>query len=321
MSLTEQKNLSEHLKRQGYQGLELFEKIATRTVELKEKSRTNRCIRCWHDKNSRCICSHIPPLEGVSLPIKVIVLMHYKEYFSAGNDAKLLLALMPTPMKKLYLFGKKGDWEKFEAECKLDPTHTLLLWPAEDAYTVEDFIERLPIDSPWRNRPKNTPDLVEGTEKLVVEEKDISASTTNNVEACLPTLRVIVLDGVYSQARSMFRTIKRRFPPPIVPPYVALHPSSLSVYHRAKKSYADSSAITVKKSADPNALHICTVEAVALLMKELGECDTTTKSLVKAVEVNNLALVHDADVRPPASTVGRKAKRKGTILKPPEPTS
>jgi DTW domain-containing protein YfiP len=75
--------------------LELFEKIATRTVELiKEKSRTNRRHRCWHDKDSRCICSHIPTHAQVKIPIKVIFLTHYKEYFSAGNDAKLLLALM-----------------------------------------------------------------------------------------------------------------------------------------------------------------------------------------------------------------------------------
>jgi len=297
MTSTEQ-SLSNKLRSEGYEGLKLFEKIATRTVEGKEKSRTNRCSRCWHDKNSRCICSHVPPLAQVKLPMKAIVLMHYKEYFSAGNDAKLLLAMMPESLKQLFIFGKEGDWEKFEAECTLDPHHTILLWPAEDAWTLDDLIAKLPNDSPWRQCRQT-----ESSTDISMNQEDGKQQTShNNASAdALPTLRVIVLDGVYSQARSMFRTIKRRFPPSLVPPHVALHPKTLSVYHRAKKNYAQSSAITVQKSRDPNTLHICTVEAFALLMKELGEWEETSNALVSAVEVNNLALVHDANVRPPKS--------------------
>jgi DTW domain-containing protein YfiP len=304
MSSTEQ-SLSEKLRQQGYDGLELFEKIATRTVELKEKSRTNRCHRCWHDKDSRCICSHIPPLAQVKLPIKIMVLMHYKEYFSAGNDAKLLLAMMPEELKELYLFGKEGDWDKFETECALDPNHTFLLWPAEDALTVDGLVHKLPIDSPWREcqQVENTQQIIEKTTRMTEENKSIGKENSKISNHSLPTLRVIVLDGVYSQARSMFRTIKRRFPPSLVPPYVALHPTTLSVYHRAQKSYSQSSGKTVQNSSNPDALHICTVEAFALLMKEFGEWEETTSALVRAVEVNNLALVHSVDVRPPTSTL------------------
>ena len=173
------------------QGIERFEAIATKTVEIKESHRTNRCKRCWHDKLTRCICWHIPPLpeEQVTLPVKILVLMHYKEYLSAGNDAKLLLALLPKTAKQrsqLYVFGKRGEWEKFQDECSIDPTHTIMLWPAENALTIEGFRSQLPEDSPWRNEHKPIPER-------------------------LPTLRVILLDGVYSQARSMFKTIKRRF--------------------------------------------------------------------------------------------------------------
>ena len=291
------------MKEQGYKGVELFEKIASRTVEIKETQRTNRCRRCWHDRQTRCICSFIPPLaeKNVGLPIKVIVLMHYKEYFSAGNDAKLLMALLPGKRQRsqLYIFGKKGDWNKFQEECSLDPDHTLLLWPAENALTVDGFISKLPEDSLWRQRAEQMPH----------DTDDADATTPNNSESdpqyrnMLPTLRVVVLDGVYSQARSMFKTIKKRFIADSVPvpPHVALHPKTLSVYHRAQKNYAQSSAITVRNSSDPDALHICSVEAFALLMKELGESEYTTKALVKAVEINNLALVHDVTVRPPTS--------------------
>jgi DTW domain-containing protein YfiP len=297
-SATEQ-SLSKRLKNEGYEGLQLFEKIATRTVDGKEKSRTNRCSRCWHDKNTRCICSHVPSLAQVKLPIKAIVLMHYKEYFSAGNDAKLLLAMMPEPLKQLFIFGKEGDWEKFEAECTLDSHHTILLWPAENAWTVDDMIDRLPNDSPWRHCRQTE---ASSTDNVANREDERQQTSHDNASAdALPTLRVIVLDGVYSQARSMFRAIKRRFPPSLVPPYVALHPKTLSVYHRAQKSYAQSSAVSVEKSGDPKTLHICTVEAFALLMQEFGEWEETSNALVSAVEVNNLALVHDANVRPPTS--------------------
>ena len=287
------------MKDQGYEGVDLFEAIATRTVEIKETQRTNRCQRCWHDRATRCICYYIPPLSetSIKLPIKVIVLMHYKEYFSAGNDAKLMLALLPGGHQRsqLFVFGRTGDWEKFQAECALDPEHTLLLWPAEKALTVDGFISKLPEDSPWRQRAElmqRDPDHV---------DVNVDTERVNEFSIDLPTLRVVVLDGVYSQARSMFKTIKRRFTASgvRVPPHVALHPKTLSVYHRALKNYAQSSAVSVRNSSDPDALHICSVEAYALLMKELGELDHTTKALVKAVEVNNLALVHDISVRPP----------------------
>lgn len=337
-------SISQRLKQQGYDGIELFEAIATRTVLIKEKSRSNRCPRCWHDKESRCICSHIPPIieshsshvKGVKvkqhdglLPIKVMILMHYKEYLSAGNDAKLLLALLPNNNNnaQLYIFGKEGEWDRFETECAADPSHTIILWPAEDALTVEEFMEsNLPNDSPWRRQQqqqqqcqrrhqqqqaatsmsttKTTSSDDETTKMTYTLDKSTMCPTEMRTVSSyqqLPTLRVIVLDGVYSQARLMFRTIYRRFPSSAIPipSHVALHPTTLSVYHRAQKSYSQSSSRTVtNRSKNSAALHICTVEAVALLMHELGEENDVTKALVRAVEINNLALVHSADVRP-----------------------
>ena len=79
-----------------------------------------------------------------------------------------------------------------------------------------------------------------------------AASGGLNVER--PLLRVIVLDGVYAHARSMFRHIRKELPAEHVPRHVALHPNTLSVYHRAQQSYARDSAATVVKSDDPAAL-------------------------------------------------------------------
>jgi DTW domain-containing protein YfiP len=281
--------LSAELQNKGYKGLELFEKMASTTIEKKEQSRSNRCARCWHDAQTRCICHLVPDLPETRLSIKVLILMHFREYLSAGDDAKLILAMLPPDQAELFVFGKQGDWERFKAEVAIDPVHTLTLWPGEGAQTCPEFISNLPDDSPWRNA-----------------NSDVSPPHK------LPTLRVIVLDGVYSQARNMFKTMKKALP--TCPPYVALHPETLSVYHRALKNYGESSAKTVEQSSDPKALHICTVEAFALLLKELGEWDETTQQLVAAVVLNNEALVHSMSVRPeggkPTSESSGAARRR-----------
>ena len=71
---------------------------------------------------------------------------------------------------------------------------------------------------------------------------------------------------------------------------MALHPTTLSVYSRAQNGYAKASAASVAQSADPEALRICTVEAYALLLTELGEPESITRPFVEAVVTNNEAL-------------------------------
>ena len=104
-------------------------------------------------------------------------------------------------------------------------------------------------------------------------------------------LRVVVLDAVYRHARTMFRHLNKMVTSPSQPlQHVALHPKTLSVYSRAQNGYAQASASSVAKSADPEALRICTVEAFALLLEELGEETACTRKFVEAVVVNNEAL-------------------------------
>lgn len=298
---------------------ELFEQVATRSIQIKEGARTNRCRRCWHDRTLRCICHLIPTLSMLNdrdLPssnVRFVILMHYKEYLSAGDDAKLLPAMLPPRNVKLFVFGREGDWQAFVEEISLDPRHTLTLWPGDGAMMIENFLAELPNNSTWRPSGRTTariPDasITVGGENTISDESD------------MPMLRAIVLDGVYSHARTMFKTMRQRLVPRgIFPKFVALHPDTVSVYHRAQKSYGAASAITVAKSKDPNALHICTVEACALLLRELdGDGDTScaneiSDSLIRAVRINNDALVHSTDVRPtsgvPTSKSSGAAKR------------
>lgn len=140
-----------------------------------------------------------------------------------------------------------------------------------------------------------------------------SSTTQEDVPAPLPLLRVVVLDGVYPQARNMFRAMRTRLPPSHVPPHVALHPRTLSVYHRATKNFGRASAADVTQGPDPDALHICTVEAYALLLRELGEGAGTSQALVDAVVANNAALRHEGHVRPPGGMA--KSRTSGTARK------
>ena len=86
----------------GLKGSALFEAVATDSLARKIKGNTHRCQRCWH-ADMYCICSQLPPLS-ILLPCKLLVLMHYREYLSAGDDAKLLLAMLPSSQN--FIFGQ-----------------------------------------------------------------------------------------------------------------------------------------------------------------------------------------------------------------------
>jgi hypothetical protein len=149
--------------------------------------------------------------------------------FSGGDDAKLLLAMLPPDRAELFVFGREGDWERLAAECAIDPGHTLTLWPAEDALTVGGYLDRLPEDSGWRRQAAAVDALRaagEGSLAPTGEGRSNGAEAAGAAEAVgaatatvtsalppppgeLPLLRVIVLDGVYNHARNMFRALSK----------------------------------------------------------------------------------------------------------------
>jgi DTW domain-containing protein YfiP len=312
-----------------YEGVDLFERVATRSIRIKEAARSNRCMRCWHDRTLRCICHLIPtlssPFDDRSHPlsnVRFLVLMHHREYLSAGDDAKLLLAMLPPRNVELFVFGREGDWSAFEGELSSDPNHALTLWPGDGALTIGRFLAELPEDSRWKKPGEGR------TARAAPDDADAARAGGESAagdgggggggDRRPPMLRVVVLDGVYSQARAMFRTMRRRLPS--FPKFVALYPDTISVYHRARKNYAAAQAGAVARSSDPEASRVCTVEACALLLRELAGgiggssvADAVADELVRAVRLNNDALSHGPDVRPasgaPTSTSSGAAKR------------
>ena len=211
---------------QGIKGAALFEAMASQGLQAKAQACASRCPRCWHDREQRCICKHLPHLETQS-KVKVLIVQHHKEYLSAGDDAKLLLAMLPSSQVELFVYGQQGDWERLAAELAVDPVHTLVLWPGEGALTTQDYVAKVPS---LRHR-----------------------------SAGQPTLRVVVLDGTYRHALNMFKSLRKRLKPMGVPmpPHVALHPKTLSVYHRAQHGYREAMAASVAESDQPEALRMC----------------------------------------------------------------
>ena len=307
-------SLVSELKAKGVMGHDLFTSLAEYQVSLKRENCKNRCVRCWHDQQLRCICQLIPTISmsTLKLPnVKCLILMHHKEYLSAGNTAKFLLAILPKESVELFIFGLEDDWERFQNELSIDPTHTLTLWPGVNAVTINHFLksisnkknemgdeqqERMHIpfscfNSETKISSNNHNSVKDSGGNAVTSTSSTFTSTTRTTTT--KTIRVVVLDGVYNHASNMYKTMRKRLPSSINPCTVALHPSTPSLFHRAEKKYAKDS-----KHSKHSKIRISTVEAYALLLSELGENDNVVNALIQSVVINNDALKHSLLVRP-----------------------
>ena len=285
-TLTALRSRRASLQSSGVQGWDLFEQMATLAITHRvETERTNRCAKCWHDKVAGCICDLMPSLRAeldtadtsciTTIPclpnVKLLILMHHKEYLCAGNSAKLLLQMLPEERIELYIFGRTGDLDRLSSEIAVDPVHTFTLWPGEQSKTIGEYIDSLPDDSSWRMHEE------QATDKFVE-----------------PLLRVIALDGTYSNAKHMHKTLRKRLGDH-APQHVALHPTTMSIFRRAQKHYGASVAKSLKGNSklDNNAMRVSTAEACALLLTELGAAKEVKDRILEAVALNNRALSHD----------------------------
>ena len=257
------------LESRGVRGWELFEEMATAGVRHREAhaARTGRCGRCWHE-GVRCVCGRLPSLRGEVLPggVRLLILMHHKEYLSAGNSAKLLLRMMPDHQVELFVFGLCGEMDRLARELAVDPTRNLTLWPGENSVRLDEYLG----DGPERGYFGSSPTL-----KLKQGQ----------------CLRVVALDGTYSNAKHMRKALRKRLGE-VTPQEVALHPATTSVFRRAQKNYGES-ANKGASSCDGStrlARRVSTAEACGLLLIELGASAEVWSNIVRAVLLNNEAL-------------------------------
>ena len=200
----------------GVDGFELFEKMASLNLRYRiEEQRTNRCPSCWYDKEIRCICDRMPTrVERSLMPnVKFLLLLHHKEFLNAGNSAKILLSLLPKEKIELYVYGREGDFDRLIEEILMDRDHTLTLWPGGDSQTIEEFLSELPSDSGWAAAQRNR-------ETELCRESSL--------------LKVVVLDGTYTNAKNMHKTIRKRLKEK-APKNVALYQQRLRSFTGPKR--------------------------------------------------------------------------------------
>jgi DTW domain-containing protein YfiP len=258
------------VEEQRLQGWELWEAMSTLSLEHKIATlhgRNNRCPHCWHDQHY-CICARLSepirhlPLKWPAIHIKLCLLMHCKEYMGAGNSAKLMMQLLPQ-QTELYLYGKTGELDRLLEEVAMsDPKDVMILWPSADALSVSDYLTRSHCGD------------------------DGGYKTTDHSPK---TIRAIVLDGTYSQARNMYKSLRKRvnFDDSIAT--VAVY-GGVSVFHRAKKNYGK--AHLQQQQETNSATRICTAEACAWLLLDLGAAPSVSQSITDAVILNNEALAY-----------------------------
>ena len=114
------------------------QKIVERKAELMASK--GRCAACWHSKdNGHCICERLGSVS-FDLDVRFALYTHWKEYYCAGDDAKLLAATAPD-VAKVYVHGRRGDDDELAAVLR-DPCaerRCLLLFPDDGAATVDEF--------------------------------------------------------------------------------------------------------------------------------------------------------------------------------------
>ncbi len=224
-------------------------------------------------------------IDREDLPnVKILLLLHHKEYLNAGNSAKSLIALLPRKNIELYVYGKEGDFDRCIDEMMIDRgRQTAILWPGKNAITVEEFTR-----SSFPQTQSTNPDMI----NLVGSD---NATVETNYEADKEqkqSLRIVALDGTYKNAKNMHKTIRRRLDEEdrnMMPACIALHPKSVSQFHRAKKNYGAAIQDNLKANGRLNekALRVSTAEACALLLTELGAKESVHEKIIQSLLVNN----------------------------------
>jgi DTW domain-containing protein YfiP len=301
----EQRQYKAQLLEEGKEGIDLFEAMISRNLQHKVASKSHhRCPHCWHPTISKeiatssktmenseqpscqvsrqCICRQLEPLlmrkseTTMKIPsnVDLLILMNQKEYMSGGNSAKLLLQLLPDHCE-LFVFGKIAEVDRLfhrmvtnendDNDEDDDPMrNTMILWPSPEACSVSEFLHR---------RSKNGGSVESNNH-------DSSSLRTGSSASQNQRLKVVVLDGTYTQARNMRKSLRKRiqkgqvpsvasssggrvcknaneasFPTTTtkkittrMPQDVMVRPETESIFHRAQKNYGHAHQQRAKSS-------------------------------------------------------------------------
>merc|ERR1712107_497795 len=149
-----------------------------------ERCRGSRCPRCWFPVNSSgtnyCVCAKMPPLP-FRTRTRFLIYMHPRDWYNAGDDAKILLSAAPEATD-IFVFGRPGDDDRLRAV--LEHSHcSVLLFPDQSAVTVDEFL-----------RASGNPSL----------HRRASGDAT---------MTIIVIDGTWNNVKQMMKHFSREVSP------------------------------------------------------------------------------------------------------------
>eukprot|EP00742_Colponemidia_sp_Colp-10_P004109 GILJ01004384.1.p1 GENE.GILJ01004384.1~~GILJ01004384.1.p1 ORF type:complete len:385 (-),score=49.36 GILJ01004384.1:129-1283(-) len=272
-----------------------------------------RCSNCWLTKDF-CVCGELHKTHN-ELKHTFLVYMHHKEYMRASNTGKLILSMFPN--SKMYLHCVDEDERSLAEALQADPEYTFVLFPSRDAISVKQALlgrsnlsttsnqtgataadewgdAMLPLDSLFGVSEEIVPQDDVLLQHQQHQQQGVGLGTGEAAEATghrhraasidvqhlieqvksislgreVPPCTFVVLDGTWSQAKRLNREIDPSIP------RVRIEPATASLFLARQQSQPD---------------RICTVEAVTMLLAELGESDELCDTLL-----NNLKILVDA---------------------------
>ncbi|KAK3278675.1 hypothetical protein CYMTET_13405 [Cymbomonas tetramitiformis] len=241
----------------------------------------DRCARCWHDR-CRCCCAQLPALDPALFrrDIHICLLMHACEYLAAGDDGKLLLLAFPE-RSSLFIHGRPGDDALLQqlVASRGGEEQCVVLFPDDSALSVDQLgppwfsveAAREGTGSETRTAPTDVSDDQLSLQKRMLTSERCQGADEGGDRHRSSRLTVIVVDAQWKRARMMVRHLTRKVLPAVR--HIKLLTDTLSAYAR--------------KQSEPG--RICTVEAVALMLSELGEVPAVTDTLVEYVRINNIS--------------------------------
>lgn len=239
------RELADSLRAQGLSSEEVFSEITRQNLEwmANEATKKGRCLRCWQTaRHGCCICADMQRLQ-LRVPMRILIWCHARDYLNAGDDAKLLpCCVAGRASTELMLFGTPDD-ERLATTVMKHPDRSLLLFPDESAITIQEYLQG--------NEHRSTP-MCNGC---------TSAGGSYGMSKMDEELTVVVLNGTWGNVKPMLRHFNSKIDPNRRVRHVALQPDTLSVYARAQR----------RMNRQVSLERICSVEAVALLLKECGK--------------------------------------------------
>jgi DTW domain-containing protein YfiP len=237
------RELADSLRAQGMSPEEVFGEITRRNLDYmaSEAAKKGRCLQCWQTaRHGCCICDDMQQLQ-LRVPMRILIWCHARDFLNAGDDAKLLpCCVAGRASTEMMLFGTPDD-ERLGAAVMARPERSLLLFPDETAITIQEYLD--------------------GGDGCSTAAPDGLAAGSPGASMVKEELTVVVLNGTWGNVKPMLRHFNTKIDPGHRVRHVALQPDTLSVYARAQR----------RMNRQVSLERICSVEAVALLLKECGE--------------------------------------------------